>query len=75
MEKLIIFRLFLCFPFLGLFLPDMAVWLSKVPGPVQWGRVTIEATLVVLIAICSVRLAVLKKKDNNIPDAEKSSAY
>jgi hypothetical protein len=53
----------------------MAVWLSKNPGPVQFDHIIIEAILLMFIVICSIRIAILKKREANIVDADEGQAY
>jgi hypothetical protein len=62
MEKLIIFRMFLCFPLFGSILPDIGIWLSSRTETIPLLHLIIETTLLISVAICSVRIYILKKK-------------
>ena len=75
MEKLIIFRIFLYFPFIGFTLPDAGVLLSQTPSVIPFAHLIIEAVLITFIILCSVRIAVLKKRDNHATEADKHSAF
>ena len=75
MEKLIIFRIFLYFPFIGFTLPDAGVLLSRAPSVIPFAHLIIEAILIAFIILCSVRISVLKKRDNNTAGSDKHSAF
>jgi hypothetical protein len=73
MEKLIIFRMFLCFPLVGFLLPDIGIWLSKGGEPIPLAHIIVEAALIASIAISTVRISVLKKRQNSEETAKTSS--
>jgi hypothetical protein len=63
MEKLIILRLFLCFPLFGSILPEAGIWLSNQSEVIPLIHLIIEATLLVIFVICSLRIYILKKRN------------
>jgi len=65
MEKLIILRMFFCFPLVGLLLPDVGILLSNYPGKVPVIHVVIEVTLLVCIALCTAAIKYGKKRNQN----------
>jgi hypothetical protein len=68
MEKLIILRIFFCFPLVGLLLPDAGIWLSNRAVHIPLSHLLMEGPLIIFIAICSVMINVLKKRENNPVD-------
>jgi hypothetical protein len=65
MEKLIILRMFLCFPLFGSILPEVGIWLSNRSEGIPLIHLIIEATLLIFVAICSLRIYILKKRNKN----------
>jgi len=65
MEKLIIFRMFLCFPLFGSILPDIGIWLSSRTETIPLIHLIIETTLLISVVICSIRIYILKKKNDS----------
>lgn len=63
MEKLIILRMFFCFPLVGLLLPDAGILLSNFPGKVPVVHVVIEVTLLLCILLCTAAIAYGKKRN------------
>jgi len=63
MEKLIILRMFFCFPLVGLLLPDAGILLSNFPGKVPVVHVVIEVTLLLCISLCTAAIAYGKKRN------------
>ena len=61
MEKLIILRMFFCFPLVGLLVPDAGILLSNFPGKVPVIHIVIEVALLVCIALCTAAIAYGKK--------------
>jgi hypothetical protein len=64
MEELIIFRLFLAFPVIGLLLPDIGLLFSgyriyRIPAT----HLIIEITLSICIVICSLWIVRFKRKE------------
>jgi hypothetical protein len=75
MKTLILLRLFLCFPLIGSLLPDAGTWLSNGLAAIPPVHLVIEAVLLITIAICSVRISVIKKREINPDDKSEHSAY
>ncbi len=75
MEKLIIFRIFLYFPFIGFTLPDAGVLLSQTPSVIPSAHLIIEAVLIAFITLCSVIVSILKKRENGTEHTDKHSAF
>jgi len=65
MEDLIIFRLFLAFPLIGLLLPDTGTLFSPVKGYIPATHIIIEVTLLVSIMVCSAGIMYFKRKLSN----------
>ncbi len=74
MEKLVIFRLFLCFPLFGFVLPDAGFLLANKPINVPHEHLVVEATLIFMISICSLLIFVKRKRDHN-RDISNTPAY
>jgi hypothetical protein len=53
MKELLIFRIFVLFPFIGITLPDIANRLTAVSARISAGHIIIDITLAVCIIICS----------------------
>lgn len=73
MEELVIFRLFMAFPVIGLLIPDIGLLLSdyrisRIPST----HLIIEITLAISIAICTWGITHLKRKEERKPDQGKS---
>ena len=73
MENLAIFRLFLCFPLFGFLLPDAGFLLSNKPFRVPTAHIIVEVTLIAMVAICSIMISIMKKRENNSLDNDKST--
>jgi len=65
MEKLIILRMFFCFPLVGLLLPDAGILLSNFPGKVPVAHMVIEVTLLLCILLCTEAIAYGKKRNQD----------
>lgn len=65
MEKLIILRMFFCFPLFGLILPDAGVLLSNNAGHVPVSHMVIELALIACIAFCSAAIFYIKRRNQN----------
>ena len=65
MEKLIILRMFFCFPLVGLMLPDAGILISNFPGKVPVIHVVIEVTLLLCISLCTAAIAYSKKRNQD----------
>jgi len=68
MEKLVILRMFFCFPLFGLLLPDAGVLLSKNPGSIPLTHIGIETGLIFCILICTVVISYGKKRNQMLED-------
>ena len=66
MEDLIIFRMFLTFPFIGLLIPDSGILLFKTDGKMPVTHIIIEVSLLLSIIICSVGINYYKRKSDHI---------
>jgi hypothetical protein len=64
MEKLIILRMFFCFPLFGLLLPDAGIFLKN-QGHIPLIHVAIETSLVLCILICTAAIAYKKRHQNH----------
>jgi hypothetical protein len=62
MEKLIILRMFFCFPLFGLLLPDAGILLTKNTGSIPLSHIGIEIGLIFCILICTVAITYGKKR-------------
>ena len=65
MEDLIIFRIFLTFPLIGLLIPDTGLLLSDAKHRISVNHTIIEITLLTSIIICSIGISYFKRKINN----------
>ena len=63
MEKLIILRMFFCFPLFGLLLPDAGIFLSRNQGRIPLTHMIIETALIFCILICTALIAYGKKRN------------
>ncbi|MCR8560834.1 hypothetical protein KXD93_24465 [Mucilaginibacter sp. BJC16-A38] len=64
MEKLIILRIFFCFPLIGFILPDLGSLLSTKSVGIPMIHLLMEAVLIVIVAICTWFINAPKRKDN-----------
>lgn len=65
MEKLIILRMFFCFPLFGLLLPDAGILLSRTQGRIPLIHMIIETALIFCILICTALIAYSKKRSQD----------
>lgn len=65
MEKLIILRMFFCFPLFGLILPDAGSLFSNNQEQIPMSHIAIEVTLIFCIVICTAAIAYKKRYQNN----------
>ncbi|WP_183560937.1 hypothetical protein [Mucilaginibacter sp. SP1R1] len=65
MEKLIILRMFFCFPLFGLLLPDAGILLSNNQGRIPLIHFGIEMALIFCILICTAAMAYGKRRSAN----------
>jgi hypothetical protein len=70
MEDLIIFRIFLTFPLIGLLIPDSGLLWLDFKHRVPTGHIIIELTLLTSIIICSAGIAYMKRKSNREVNSE-----
>jgi hypothetical protein len=70
MEDLIIFRIFLTFPLIGLLIPDSGLLMLDFKHHVPTGHIIIELTLLTSIIICSAGIAYMKRKSNREVNSE-----
>jgi hypothetical protein len=75
MEKLLILRMFLCFPLIGFLIPDLGLWLSNKHAAIPAYHLMIEVTLLILISICSIFIIIKKREDDNTVDTQKDQVY
>ena len=75
MEKLIILRMFFCFPLFGLLLPDAGILLSKNQGRIPMTHVIIELSLVFCILLCTAVIAYNKKRNQHHADEHNEASY
>jgi hypothetical protein len=66
MDNLIIFRLFISFPLIGLLIPDLGSLLSNTKGYVPASHLITEVTLITCVMVCSVGIMYFKRKLNGI---------
>jgi uncharacterized membrane protein len=71
MEKLVIFRMFLCFPLAGVLVPDAMVVLSGTSLNIPTVHLAVELALIILISLCSA-VIYYKKRNRNSPGNETS---
>jgi hypothetical protein len=62
MEKLIILRMFFCFPLFGLLLPDAGILLTKNAGSIPLSHIGIEIGLIFCILVCTAVITYGKKR-------------
>jgi hypothetical protein len=62
MEELIIFRIFLTFPLVGLFVPKVGVIFAGAKGYISVADVIIGITLLTSVLICSIGIMYHKRK-------------
>jgi len=65
MEKLIILRMFFCFPLFGMLLPDAGILLLKNPERVPLTHVVIEVSMLFCILVCTAAISYTKKRNQN----------
>ena len=75
MEKLIILRMFFCFPLFGLLLPDAGVLLSKNQGHIPLIHVAIEISLILCILICTAAITYGKKRNQAHANKTNEASY
>ncbi|MBB6108941.1 hypothetical protein SAMN05421821_103174 [Mucilaginibacter lappiensis] len=75
MEKLIILRMFFCFPLFGLLLPDAGILISNSPGHIPLIHFVIESSAIFCILICTVVIFYNKKRDKNHTDETNEASY
>lgn len=75
MEKLIILRMFFCFPLFGLLLPDAGVLLSNNPGRVPESHLMIELALIICISFCTAAIFYNKKRNQNETDNTNEASF
>jgi len=63
MEKLIILRMFFCFPLFGLLLPDAGILLTKNAGSIPLSHIGIEIGLIFCILVCTAVITYGKKRN------------
>ena len=74
MDNLIIFRLFLSFPLIGLLIPDLGSLLSNTKGYVSASHLITEATLMICILVCSSGIVYAKRRLNGVILANNNAA-
>lgn len=62
MEDLIIFRIFLTFPLVGLLIPKAGVLFSDATGYVSAGDIIIVTSLLISVMVCSLGIMYEKRK-------------
>jgi len=62
MEELIIFRIFLAFPLVGLFIPKAGIIFSGAKGYISVADVIIAITLLTSVMVCSLGIMYQKRK-------------
>jgi hypothetical protein len=75
MEKLIILRMFFCFPLFGLILPDAGVLLSKTQGHIPMIHFIIEVALIFCILICTTVILYKKRHQTDVRKANRATLY
>lgn len=75
MEKLIILRMFFCFPLFGLLLPDAGIFLSSNSGRIPPIRLGIEIGLILCILICTAAITYGKKRNQIMQGKENGASY
>ncbi|WP_184548752.1 hypothetical protein [Mucilaginibacter sp. FT3.2] len=75
MEKLIILRMFFCFPLFGLLLPDAGVLLTKIPGKIPMPHLVIEIGLIFCILLCTAVIGYAKKRNQDIHDKANETSF
>lgn len=75
MEKLIILRMFFCFPLFGILLPDAGILLSKNPGQIPIAHLAIEIGLIFCILLCTAAIAYGKKRNQNELDKTNEASF
>jgi hypothetical protein len=69
MEKLLILRMFLCFPLIGFLFPDVGLWLTNKRDVIPSLHLMIEVTLLMLISICTIFIIRIKQRGQNTVDS------
>jgi 1,4-dihydroxy-2-naphthoate octaprenyltransferase len=75
MEKLIILRMFFCFPLFGLLLPDAGILISNSPGRIPPIHFIIETAAIFCILICTAIIFFNKRRDQNHTDKTNEALY
>jgi hypothetical protein len=75
MEKLTILRMFFCFPFFGLLLPDTGLILTGSPIHVPLIRIGIEIGLLVCILLCTAAITYGKKRGQGMQDKTNEASF
>jgi hypothetical protein len=72
MEDIIIFRIFLAFPLIGLLIPDAGLKLLDFKHHIPVNHIIIEATLLISILTCAAGIAYFKRKLNKDLNSDSS---
>ncbi len=75
MEKLIILRMFFCFPLFGLLLPDAGLLITGNPVHIPVIRLGIEIGLIICILICTAVITYGKKRDQDIANKTNEASF
>ncbi|NOW97253.1 hypothetical protein FHW89_003934 [Mucilaginibacter sp. SG564] len=75
MEKLIILRMFFCFPLFGLLLPDAGILISNTPGHIPLIHFIIEIFAISCILICTAFIFYNKRRVQNHADKTNEASY
>jgi hypothetical protein len=75
MEKLIILRMFFCFPLFGLLLPDAGILLSKNQGHIPMIHFIIEVALIFCVLICTAAIAYKKRHQGPVGKTNGATFY
>jgi len=75
MEKLIILRMFFCFPLFGLLLPDAGILISNSPGHIPPVHLIIETSAIFCILVCTAIIFYNKRKEQNQANKTNEASY
>ncbi len=75
MEKLIILRMFFCFPLFGILLPDAGILISNGSSHIPMIHFIIETFSIFCILICSAIIFYNKRRDQNHTDKTNEASY
>ncbi|WP_461451104.1 hypothetical protein [Mucilaginibacter sp.] len=70
MEEIVIFRIFLMFPLIGLVIPKAGILFEGAKGSVSVGDIIIATTIIISMIICSIGISLHKRRIGTVKESE-----